>query len=73
MNQKQLIDHGKSNNIPISILKWIWKNLDKIDDIIDVIVEIRDRIRSDKPKTLGGGDDINPPTEPDPGTTPPAP
>lgn len=70
MNQKQLIDHGRSKNIPIAILKWVWKNLDKIDDIIDFIIEIRDRIKGDKVQTRGGGGAT---PKPDPGTTPPAP
>lgn len=40
MNQKQFINTGKEI-LPVVILKWIWKNLDKIDMIIDFLQSLR--------------------------------
>lgn len=59
MNQKQFLTEGKGK-LPLLILKWIWKNLDKIDDVIDLLHSLR-------PVRMQGED------KPDPGTTPPPP
>lgn len=40
MNQQQFIKEGK-DKLPIAILKWIWKNLDKIDDVIEFLMTVR--------------------------------
>lgn len=50
MNQKQFLTEGKGK-LPLLILKWLWKNWDKIDDIIDWLIKVKDllkKLKSDK-------------------------
>jgi predicted transcriptional regulator len=44
MNQ-QLKDFGKSKNIPVNVLKWVWQNIDRIEDFIQLLKYIRDTFK----------------------------
>lgn len=39
---KQLKDFAKGKNIPVSVLAWVWKNLHRIEDFIQLLKYIRD-------------------------------
>lgn len=39
---KELKDYGKAKGIPIGVLAWVWKNLGRIEDFIQLLKYIRD-------------------------------
>jgi hypothetical protein len=52
MQQKQFIETGKGK-LPVTILKWIWKNIDKLDDIIALIISLK-RSKAPEVQTMSG-------------------
>lgn len=61
---KEIKDLAKGKGIPVSIFSWIWKNLDRIEELLQIIKYIRDKYKGENVKTFACGPRPAPKLEP---------